>query len=51
MDEKIAVMDTVDIRYTHEWLDNIANELGSRTPIISSYSNMEPTIPRTYQAF
>ena len=25
MDDKIAVMDTVDKNYTHEWLDNLAN--------------------------
>ena len=30
MDEKIAVMDTVDIRFTHEWLDNLAEVLGER---------------------
>ena len=23
MDEKIAIMDTVDIRFGHEWLDNV----------------------------
>ena len=28
IDEKIAVMDTVDKRFTHEWLDNIAGALG-----------------------
>ena len=28
MDEKIAVMDTVDIKFTHEWLDNLAEVLG-----------------------
>ena len=26
-DEKIAVMDTVDKNFTHEWLDNIQNAL------------------------
>ena len=26
-DEKIAVMDTVDANFTHEWLDNIATVL------------------------
>ena len=26
-DDKIAVMDTVDIHFTHEWLDNLANVL------------------------
>ena len=32
MDEKIAVMDTVDARFTHEWLDNIEAATGSRKP-------------------
>ena len=29
MDEKIAVMDTVDINFTHEWLDNIQKALNT----------------------
>ena len=32
MDEKIAVMDTVDANFTHEWLDNIENVLDGRKP-------------------
>ena len=32
MDEKIAVMDTVDAHFTHEWLDNIQNVVGGRMP-------------------
>ena len=32
MDEKIAVMDTVDANFTHEWLDNLQNVLGTRSP-------------------
>ena len=28
IDEKIAIMDTVDVAFTHEWLDNIQNALG-----------------------
>ena len=32
IDEKIAIMDTVDIAFTHEWLDNVQNALGGRTP-------------------
>ncbi|MBO7157967.1 MAG: flavodoxin, partial [Clostridia bacterium] len=32
LDEKIAIMDTVDANFTHEWLDNIENTLGSRKP-------------------
>ena len=32
IDEKIAVMDTVDAAFTHEWLDNLQNAIGSRKP-------------------
>ena len=32
MDEKIAVMDTVDKRGTDEWLAKLERELGDRTP-------------------
>ena len=42
MDEKIAVMDTVDARFTHEWLDNIENIIGSRQPDYLVLQHMEP---------
>ena len=42
IDEKIAIMDTVDIRFTHEWLDNIANALGDRQPDYLIIQHMEP---------
>ncbi len=42
MDEKIAVMDTVDQRFTHEWLDNIQRELGGRKPDYLVVQHMEP---------
>ncbi|MDY2629420.1 MAG: flavin reductase [Lachnospiraceae bacterium] len=42
MDEKIAVMDTVDQHFTHEWLDNIQNVLGSRRPDYLIIQHMEP---------
>ncbi|MGN1409425.1 MAG: flavin reductase [Eubacteriales bacterium] len=42
MDEKIAVFDTVDIRFTHEWLDNIAEILGNRKPDYLIVQHMEP---------
>ena len=32
LDEKIAVMDTVDANFTHEWLDHIQKVLGDRKP-------------------
>lgn len=42
MDEKIAVMDTVDAHFTHEWLDNVAEVLGSRKPDYLVVQHMEP---------
>jgi len=42
MDEKIAVMDTVDQNFTHEWLDNIQNVLGDRQPDYLVVQHMEP---------
>jgi len=42
MDKKIAIMDTVDINFTHEWLDNIQNTLGNRNPDYLIIQHMEP---------
>lgn len=42
LDEKTAVMDTVDARFTHEWLDNIESALGSRCPDYLIIQHMEP---------
>lgn len=42
LDEKIAIMDTVDARFTHEWLDNIQNALGGRKPDYLIVQHMEP---------
>ena len=42
MDEKIAIMDTVDQNFTHEWLDNIRDVLGSKTPDYLVVQHMEP---------
>jgi len=42
IDEKIAIMDTVDARFTHEWLDNIQKTLGSRKPDYLIVQHMEP---------
>ena len=41
MDEKIAVMDTVDAHFTHEWLDNIQNTLEGRKPAYLVIQHME----------
>jgi len=42
IDEKIAIMDTVDAGFTHEWLDNIQNTLGERKPDYLIVQHMEP---------
>ncbi len=42
LDEKIAVMDTVDGGFTHEWLDNLQNTLGGRQPDYLIVQHMEP---------
>ncbi len=42
IDEKIAVLDTVDINFTHEWLDNIQSALGSRKVDYLIIQHMEP---------
>ncbi|MBQ6620926.1 MAG: flavin reductase [Thermoguttaceae bacterium] len=42
VDEKIAVMDTVDKNFTHEWLDNVAAALGGRQPDYLIVQHMEP---------
>lgn len=42
MDEKIAVMDTVDANFTHEWLDQIQGVLGDRQPDYLIIQHMEP---------
>ena len=41
-DEKIAVMDTVDQNFTHEWLDNIQKALDGRKPDYLIVQHMEP---------
>ncbi len=42
IDEKIAVMDTIDARKTDEWLANLERELGGRTPDYLVISHLEP---------
>ncbi|MBQ1820998.1 MAG: flavin reductase [Clostridia bacterium] len=42
MDQKIAVFDTVDARFKHEWLDNLENALGGRKPDYLIVQHMEP---------
>ena len=42
MDEKIAIMDTVDKHFTKEWLDNLAQTLKGRQPDYLVVQHMEP---------
>jgi len=42
LDEKIAVMDTVDTNFTHEWLDNLEQVLDGRKPDYLIVQHMEP---------
>ena len=42
LDDKIAVMDTVDINFTHDWLDNLAEALNGKSPDYLIVQHMEP---------
>ena len=42
LDEKIAVMDTVDARFGEEWLANLRSVLGDRAPDYLIVQHMEP---------
>ncbi len=42
LDDKIAVLDTVDRNFTHEWLNNIESALGGRAPDYLVVQHMEP---------
>ena len=51
LDEKVAVIDTVDINFTHEWLDNVANVLNGRKPDYLVVQHMEPDHAANIQNF
>lgn len=42
LDDKIAVMDTIDERKTDEWFANLEKELGGKTPDYLVISHLEP---------
>ena len=42
LDKKIAVFDTVDARFTHEWLDNIQTAANGKCPDYLIIQHMEP---------
>lgn len=51
IDEKIAVFDTVDAGFTHEWLDNLSDALGGRQPDYLIVQHMEPDHSANVKAF
>ena len=53
LDEKVAVMDTVDANFTHEWLDKSEQILDGRKPscITGLYSIWNRIMRRTWAIF
>lgn len=51
LDEKIAVMDTVDARFGAQWLENIAAIIGRREPSYLVVQHMEPDHSANIQRF
>ncbi len=51
MDEKIAVMDTVDKRKTEDWLKNLKEAMGERKPDYLVISHLEPDHAGSIEAF
>lgn len=51
LDEKTAVMDTVDAGFTHEWLDNLEDTLAGREPDYLVVQHMEPDHSGSITAF
>lgn len=50
-DEKVAVLDTVDARFGKEWLANLENLLGKRSPDYLIIQHMEPDHSANIVAF
>ena len=51
LDEKIAVLDTVDAHFTHQWLDNLQRVLAGRAPDYLIVQHMEPDHSANIGAF
>lgn len=51
LDEKVAVMDTVDARKTKEWFDNLDKELKEHVPDYLIVSHLEPDHSANIQLF
>ncbi len=51
LDEKTAVMDTVDADFTHQWLDNVRDALSGKAPDYLIVQHMEPDHSANIAAF
>lgn len=51
VDDKIAVMDTVDANFTKQWLNNINNILGQKSPDYLVVQHMEPDHSANIKSF
>ena len=51
IDDKIAVMDSVDKNFTEEWLSNLSRELNDRAPDYLVVQHMEPDHSGSLRAF
>ncbi len=51
LDDKVAVMDTVDRNFTHEWLDNLEKVLNGRRPDYLVVQHMEPDHSANIETF
>ncbi|MBR2893381.1 MAG: flavin reductase, partial [Clostridia bacterium] len=51
LDEKIAVMDTVEASFTHEWLDNLSRAMGKKSPDYLIVQHMEPDHSANIKSF
>ncbi|MBR3631123.1 MAG: FprA family A-type flavoprotein [Oscillospiraceae bacterium] len=51
LDEKVAVFDTADRNFTEQWLGNLAEALGGRTPDYLIVQHMEPDHSASIAAF
>ncbi len=51
IDDKIAIMDSVDVNFKDEWLENIKNTLGGKNPDYLIVQHMEPDHSANIKSF
>ncbi len=51
LDDKIAVLDTVDAKFGDEWLENLKKEIGNKSPDFLVVHHMEPDHSANIQRF